>query len=164
MPPELYAFPLEQIGIDIPPAELAAKAHRAFTEIQAQMQDVAAQVARDKGLPSSDYRDVIRALKKEQLVGDAILAHYKARLKQIEEIIRDKQILTLPGREARIRIATEAESAATPAPNMHPPRLLGQHGRGRRVCPAAQRPRQVGKDAKVRRLQFRGRLVDADRP
>ena len=28
MPPELYAFSLEQIGIDIPPAELAAKAHR----------------------------------------------------------------------------------------------------------------------------------------
>ena len=82
----------------------------------------------NKGLPSSDYRDVIKALKKEQLVGDAILAHYQARLKQIEQIIRDKQILTLPERPARIRIATEAESAATPAPNMHPPRLLGNTG------------------------------------
>ncbi len=128
LPPELYAFRLEQIGIDIPPAELAAKAHHAFTEIQAQMQDVAAQVARERGLPSSDYRAVIKALKKDQLVGNAILAHYQLRLKQIEEIIREKQILTLPERSARIRIATEAESAATPAPNMHPPRLLGNTG------------------------------------
>ena len=61
-------------------------------------------------------------------MGNAILAHYQLRLKQIEEIIREKQILTLPGRPARIRIATEAESAATPAPNMHPPRLLGNTG------------------------------------
>ena len=128
LPPELYAFNLEQIGIDIPPADLSARAHKAFSEIQAQMQTVAAQVATDKGLPSSDYRDVIRALKKDQLVGDAILAHYQERLKQIEQIIRDKQILTLPDRPARIRIATEAESTATPAPNMHPPRLLGNTG------------------------------------
>ncbi len=128
MPPELYAFALQQIGIDIPPAELAGKAHQAFTEIQSQMQVVAAQVARDRGLPSADYRDVIKALKKDQLVGDAILTHYQARLKQIEQIIRDKQILTLPDRAARIRIATEAESTAVPAPNMHPPRLLGNTG------------------------------------
>jgi uncharacterized protein (DUF885 family) len=128
LPPELYAFKLEQIGIDIPPAELAAKAHLAFNEIQGQMRAVAAQVARDKGRPVSDYRAVIKALKKDQLVGDAILTHYQARLKQIEEIIRDRQILTLPGRPARIRIATEAESAATPAPNMHPPRLIGNTG------------------------------------
>jgi uncharacterized protein (DUF885 family) len=128
MPPELYAFTLEQIGIDIPPAQLAAKAHAAFAEIQGQMQVVAAQVAKDKGLPSSDYRDVIRELKKDRLLGDAILAHYKARLREIEEIIRSKQILTLPDREARIRIATEAESTAIPAPYMHPPRLFGNTG------------------------------------
>jgi Bacterial protein of unknown function (DUF885) len=128
LPPELYAFRLEQIGIDIPPAELAAKAHLAFAEIQGQMQALAPQVATDRKLAFSDYRDVIKALKKEQLVGPAILAHYQARLEQIEQIIRDKQILTLPARAARIRIATEAESAATPAPNMHPPRLIGNTG------------------------------------
>jgi Bacterial protein of unknown function (DUF885) len=128
MPPELYAFSLEQIGIDIPPEELAAKAHRAFSEIQGQMQEVASAVTREKSLAATDYRDVIRALKKEQLVSDEILTHYKARLKEIEAIIRDKSLVTLPDRAARIRIATEAESAATPAPNMHPPRLLGNSG------------------------------------
>ena len=121
MPPELYAFQLEQIGIDIPPEQLAAKAHKAFTEIQAQLQTVAAQVAKEQNLPSSDYRDVIKALKKRALVGDAILAHYQKRLKEIEDIIRAEKILTLPDRPAKIRLATEAESAAIPAPHMQPP-------------------------------------------
>ena len=128
MPSELYAFQLEQIGIDIPPDELAAKAHKAFTEIQAQMQTVAAQVAKEQNLPSSDYRDVIKALKTRALVGDAILPHYQKRLKEIEDIIRAEKILTLPDRPAKIRLATEAESAATPAPNMQPPRLFGNTG------------------------------------
>lgn len=128
MPPEIYAFNLEQIGIDIPPAELASKAHQAFQEIQNQMQEVAVEVARKNGFSATEYREVIRLLKRDQLVGPAILTHYKDRLKEIEAIIRDKAIVTLPEREARIRIATEAESAATPAPNMHPPRMIGNTG------------------------------------
>ena len=36
--------------------------------------------------------------------------------------------MTLPQRAARIRLASEAESAATPAPNMRPPRLIGNKG------------------------------------
>ncbi len=128
LPPELYSFTLEQFGIDIPPEELAAMAHRAYSDIQGQMQVVAAQVAEEKRLASPDYREVIKVLKKDQLVGNAILSHYQERLKEIEQIIRDKQILTLPARAARIRIATAAESTATPAPNMHPPRLMGNTG------------------------------------
>jgi hypothetical protein len=70
------------------------------------------------------------------LVGDAILSHYKARLKEIEGIIRDRELVSLPARDARIRIATEAESAAVPAPNMHPPdRPLSPEGTGvRALC------------------------------
>ena len=128
LPPELYAFSLEQIGIDIPPVELATRAHLAYSEIQGQMREVAAAVAGERKLPSGDYREVIKALKREQLVGPAILPHYKARLKEVEAIIRDKQIVSLPERRARVRIATEAESAAIPAPNMHPPRLIGNTG------------------------------------
>ena len=128
LPPELYAFQLEQIGIDIPPDQLAAKAHKAFTEIQGQLGEVAAKVAKEQNLPSSDYRDVIKALKTRALVGDAILAHYQKRLKEIEEVIRAEKILTLPDRPAKIRLATEAESAATPAPHMQPPRLFGNTG------------------------------------
>lgn len=59
-------------------------------------------------LSSTDYRDVIRELKKEQLVGDAILPFYEDRLKQIEDVITEKQLVTLLSRPAKIRIATAA--------------------------------------------------------
>ncbi|HEX8143412.1 MAG TPA: DUF885 domain-containing protein [Pyrinomonadaceae bacterium] len=128
MPAEEYAYALEQYGVDIAPAELAAKAHAAFAEIQKQMQELAPRVAREKGINATDYRDVIRALKKDQLVGEAILPFYEKRIKEIEEIIRRERLVTLPTRPVRIRLASEAESAAVPAPNMRPPRLLGNTG------------------------------------
>ena len=127
-PPELYAFSLRQYGVDIQPAELRAMAHSAFTEIQAEMQALAPQVAKEKGWTATDYRDVIRELKKEQLVGDAILPHYQARLKELEAIIVREKLVTLPMRPARIRLASPAETAASPAPNMRPPRLIGNTG------------------------------------
>jgi uncharacterized protein (DUF885 family) len=136
LPPEEYALDFEDYGIDIPPAQLATMAHQAFTDIQAEMKPIAAQIAKERHLPSSDYRDVIRELKKQQLVGDAILPFYQERLKQIEKIIVEKQIVTLPHRPARIRIATAAETAQQPAPHMVPPPFLHNTGqKGEFVLP-----------------------------
>jgi uncharacterized protein (DUF885 family) len=136
MPPEEYAMALENYGIDIPPDQIAALAHQAFNDIQAEMKPIAAQIAEEKHLASSDYRDVIRELKKKQLVGDAILPFYEERLKQIEKIIVDKQILTLPDRPARIRIASAAETSQQPAPHMQPPPFLHNTGqKGEFVLP-----------------------------
>ena len=126
--PELYAFRLEQVGVDIPPAQLAAQARAAFAQIQGEMQTVAARVARQKGFASTDYRDVIRALKKNPIPDDQVLAHYHARLQQIEEVIRGQRLVSLPSRPARIRLGTPAENAQQPAPHMMPPRLLGNTG------------------------------------
>ena len=127
-PPELYALNLENFGIDIPPAELAQMAHKAFAEYQAEMQTIAAQIAKQRGWPTSDYRDVIKRLKQEQLVGDSILPFYKDRLKAIEGIIIKQNLVSLPDRPARIRIGTPAESAQQPAPHMVPPPLLNNTG------------------------------------
>ena len=127
-PPELYALGLEGYGIDIPPADVAAMAHKAFTEYQAEMQTIAAQIAKLHGWPSGDYRDVIKKLKENQLVGDAILPFYKDRLKEIEGIIVKQKLVSLPDRPARIRIGTPAESAQQPAPHMIPPPLLNNTG------------------------------------
>ena len=128
LPPELYAFSLRQYGVDVPPDVLAERARVSFMEIRNEMRALAPLVAREKGLSTTDYRQVIRELKKDQLVGEAILPHYQQRLKQIEELIRREKIATLPQRPARIRVASEAESASTPAPNMRPPRLIGNTG------------------------------------
>jgi uncharacterized protein (DUF885 family) len=136
LPPEHYALDMENYGIDIPPAQLAAMAHQAFTEIQGEMKSVALKIAKERHLPSSDYRDVIRELKKQQLVGDAILPFYQERLKQIEKIIVDRQIVSLPDRPARIRIATPAETAQQPAPHMVPPPFIHNTGqKGEFVLP-----------------------------
>ena len=128
LPPDLYALSLEQVGVTMQPEPLVAVARQAFVDIQGEMQRLAPVVAKARGLKTADYRDVIRALKKEQLVGEAILPHYRKRLAEIEAIITREQLVTLPKREARIRIATDAEAAQSPAPNMRPPRLLGNTG------------------------------------
>lgn len=136
LPPGLYAINLANFGVDYPPAELVRMAHHAFTQIQNQMKPLAARIAKERHLPSSDYRDVIRALKKDQLTGDEILPHYKKRLAEIEAILRRERLISLPSRPAIIRLATAAETAAQPAPHMQPPPLINNHGeRGQFVLP-----------------------------
>ena len=136
LPPEVYAFRLKQYGVQMAPEALADRARVAFVEIRNEMRALAPLVAKEKGLTVTDYRDVLRALKKDQIVGEAILPHYQQRLAALEEIIRRERVVTLPTRAAQIRLASEAESASQPAPNMRPPRLLGNTGeRGEFVLP-----------------------------
>ncbi len=136
LPAAEYALALEGYGIDIPPAELAAKAHAAFAEYQGEVAPMAAEIAKAHGWSSTDYRDVIRELKKTQITGDAILPFYEARLKAIEGIIVAKRLVTLPTRPAIIRLATAAETAQQPAPHMQPPPFLHNTGqRGEFVLP-----------------------------
>jgi uncharacterized protein (DUF885 family) len=128
LPPELYAFSLEQVGVDIAPGELATRAHKAFSEIQDEMQVTARKIAKERGWPSPDYRDVLAQLKKQQIPDDHVLEFYKRRLAQVEGIIRTRRLVTLPDRPARIRLGTPAENAQQPAPHMMPPRLIGNTG------------------------------------
>jgi hypothetical protein len=127
-PEELYRYGLKAYGVDMPVEELVSRAEVSFREIQNEMQALAPLVAREKGLTATDYRGVLRELKKTQVTGDAVLPLYQKRMKELEERIRAGKVVSLPQREARIRLATEAESAALPAPNMRPPRLIGNTG------------------------------------
>jgi uncharacterized protein (DUF885 family) len=128
LPEVLYADSLKQFGVDLQPDELIQRALVGFIEIQNEMQAVAALVAKERKFKSADYRDVIRELKKSQVAGKGILPLYEGRLAKIEETIRREKIVTLPDRKAVIRLASEAESAIQPAPNMRPPRLIGNQG------------------------------------
>jgi len=128
LPPEVYAVRLAGYGVDYSPAELVRLAHASFTDIQAQMQVLAVKIAKERRLPSSDYRAVIASLKKDQIPGNRILAHYRKRLAEIEGIIRANHLVTLPERAALIRIATAAETAQQPAPHLQPAPLLNNHG------------------------------------
>ena len=136
LPPEEYALAFESYGIDIPPAKIAAMAHTAFKEYQAEMARLGAKIAKANGYSAADYRTVIAELKKKQLTGDAILPFYQGRLHEIEQIIAAKNLVTLPSRPAIIRLATAAETAQQPAPHMTPPPFLHNTGqRGEFVLP-----------------------------
>jgi len=128
LPEEQYRYQLKTRGNDMPVEELVSRAKTSFHEIQNEMQTLAPLVAKEKGFSSTDYRDVIRDLKKQQLVGDKILPHYQSRIKDLEKLIRDANVVTLPQREMVIRLGSEAETAATPAPHLDPPRLIGNTG------------------------------------
>src|SRR5262249_56699866 len=97
---------------------------------------VAGAITKAGGWKGRGYREVIGEWKKDQLAGEAIMPHYEARLKQVEEIIRHEHLVTLPARAARMVIASAAETAQQPAPHMRPPRLIGNTGeRGEFVLP-----------------------------
>ena len=136
LPPELYTISLANFGIDYTPDELTRLAHQTFAQLQSEMQPIAVKIAKERHLPSSDYRAVIAALKKDQIPGDEVLPHYRKRLAEIEGIIRRERLVTLPNRPAIIRLATAAETAQQPAPHMVPPPLINNHGeRGQFVLP-----------------------------
>jgi len=128
LPAELYANNLKNVGLDIAPEDLIQKAELAFAEIRNEMKAIAPLVARAHGFADSDYRAVIRALKKEQLAKAEVEPYYHDIITRIEEIIRREKILTLPERPMRMRLASEAENAASPAPHFEPPPLLNSHG------------------------------------
>ncbi len=128
LPPEIYAFRLKLVGIDIPPAELISRARRGFYETRAQMSAVAPLVAAKYGFAETDYPSVILNLKKTVVPRDELEGFYAGVSKTLEEIIRRENIVTLPDYPMQMRLATPAEAAAQPAPHMQPPRLIGNQG------------------------------------
>ena len=128
LPAEIYANNLTNFGVQADPRLLIDQATLSFVQTREEMQTLANLVAKERKLPSSDYRDVLQQLKQQAIPNDALIATYNARLAALEDIIRREQILTLPERAAVIRLGTTAESAATPAPHIKPPRLIGNTG------------------------------------
>src|SRR5574340_85068 len=108
--------------------QLAAHADWVFEQTRDEMQAIARLVAAERKLPSGDYREVLRVLKRQAIPSEQLLALYRMRLAAIEAIVRREKIVTLPQRAAAIRLASEAESASMPAPFLDPPRLIGNTG------------------------------------
>jgi hypothetical protein len=146
LPEPIYANNLKNVGLDISPEELIKKAELEFMETQNEMQILAPYVAKAEGIKATDYRDVIKALKKDQLDRTSIEPYYHKVIGRIEDIIRAQKLVSLPNREMQMRVASEAESAAQPAPHMDPPPLINNHGqRGTFVLPLGNPPNGQGK-------------------
>jgi uncharacterized protein (DUF885 family) len=149
LPPELYAFKLKQVGIDIEPAQLIQRAQLEFMETRNAMQQLAPLVAKAKGFQATDYRAVIRELKKKQLGKDSIEGYYRNTvMPELEKQIAKNDVVDLPQRPMVMRLASEAESAAQPAPHFLPAPLIGNTGQqGQFVLPLGN-PASAGKDGK----------------
>jgi uncharacterized protein (DUF885 family) len=128
LPAELYADALKRFGVQMDPHEIMARALASYQQTRSELEPLARRIAEERKWTKTDYRDVIRELKKQRIADDKLLALYTGRLEQIEAIIRRENFVTLPQRKAVIRLATPAESAATPAPHIDPPRLIGNTG------------------------------------
>lgn len=131
LPAEVYANNLKNYGVRATPEELIAEAQYGYQFIRSEMKALAFRIAEKRGWEDKRLVPVMRKLKAEQIPQDELLDVYKDRLAQIEDIIRREDIITLPERDASIRMATEAESAAIPASFMSPPQLInntGQYG------------------------------------
>ena len=129
LPAAMYENSPRNWGVDASPEELIEQATKGYMDIRNEMEALAPLIAAEKGWDTTDYREVIAKLKTEgALDGDKILDHYHAVLRDIEEIIVREKLVTLPDREAGIRIATAAETAAQPAPHLDTPRMIGNTG------------------------------------
>ena len=129
LPAVMYADALKNWGVDEDPEVLIEQATKGFMDIRNEMEALAPLIAREKGYETDDYREVIALLKRDgALSGDELLDHYYEVLREIEAIIVREGIISLPEREAGIRIASEAETAVQPAAHLDVPRLLGNTG------------------------------------
>ena len=154
LPPQLYAFQLKQVGIDIDPQQLMQRAQVEFTETRAAMQQLAPQVAKAQGLGDTDYRAVVKALKRGTIANDQLEAHYREVIDRIDPIMKRERIVTVPKRPLQMRLGSAAESAASPAPHYLPPPLVGNTGQqGQFVLPVGN-PSADGQDAGSRYDDF----------
>jgi len=129
LPQVMYEDALRNWGVHSSPEELIEQATKGYMDIRNEMEALAPQIAAEKGWDTRDYREVIALLKEEGAIdGDKLLDHFHAVLRDLEEIIVREKIITLPDRDAGIRIATAAETAASPAPHLEIPRMIGNTG------------------------------------
>jgi uncharacterized protein (DUF885 family) len=129
LPALMYEDALRNWGVDAAPLDLIEQATKGYMDIRNEMEALAPLIAREQGYETNDYREVIALLKRDGAIdGDKLVDHYHAVLQEIEEIIVRESIISLPERDAGIRIASEAETAVQPAPHLDVPRLIGNTG------------------------------------
>ena len=128
LPRELYELQLRNYGVEDSPEELIKTGQVGFINIRNEMMALAPLIAKQKGYDTTDYREVIRLLKQEQVHGDALMTQYREIMQELDVIIEREGLASLPDEPARVRMATAAETAQQPAAHLDIPRLVGNTG------------------------------------
>ena len=125
LPRELYELQLKNWGVDDSPEDLIKTGQVGFMNIRNEMMALAPLVAAEKGFDTTDYREVIRLLKKDQVHGEELLPRYQQVMKELDAIIEREGLISLPDEPARMRMATESETAQSPEAHLSLPLLVG---------------------------------------
>jgi hypothetical protein len=128
LPRELYELALKNYGVDASPEELMLTGQIAFVNIRNEMMALAPLIARERGWDTTDYREVIKLLRDDQVHGEELMTQYRATMVELDRIIEREGLATLPDEPARVRMATPAETAQQPAAHLDVPRLVGNTG------------------------------------
>jgi hypothetical protein len=128
LPRELYELQLKNYGVDDSPEALIRTGQVGFMNIRNEMMALAPLVAKQQGYDTSNYREVIRLLKTDQVHGDKLMAKYREVMRELDVIIVREGLVSLPDEPARARMATPAETAQQPAAHLDIPRLVGNTG------------------------------------
>src|SRR5262245_34038699 len=86
LPAELYADSLKRFGVQMDPHEIMARALASYQQTRSELEPLARRIAAEHQWTKTDYRDVIRELKKQRIADDKLMPLYTARLEQIEAI------------------------------------------------------------------------------
>lgn len=128
LPRELYELQLRNWGVHSSPEELIKIGQVAFMNIRNEMIAMAPMVAEQHGFETTDYREVLELLKKDQIHGDELMSAYQEVMKELDVIIERENLVSLPDEPARARMASAAETAQQPAAHLDIPRLVGNTG------------------------------------
>ncbi len=128
LPRELYELQLKNWGVDATPEELIKIGQVAFINIRNEMIALAPLVAAEKGYKTTQYREVLELLKDEQVTGDVLMDEYTEIMRELDQIIINNNLATVPNEPARARMASAAETAQQPAAHLDIPRLVGNTG------------------------------------
>lgn len=124
LPSEIYQRLLAAQGVKETPEQLIIKGRKDFDTLFKQYNQLAKKLAAKYNLKGKTGRDVIQYFKKNKITSaKQALDLYETAAQKLETIIKKHDLVSLPPKKLRIRVASLAESRANPVPHLDIPPL-----------------------------------------
>lgn len=129
LPEEMYELALYRIGHRASPEEIQRTARAEYEKSIVEYRALASEIAKREGLKDSSPKAVLAHFKKNvETDPDKIRDRYVKADEELTAEIRRRDLVSLPAKPLRIRLASEAESRIQPVPHLDTPPLIGNTG------------------------------------
>jgi uncharacterized protein (DUF885 family) len=129
LPLELYEHALVEAGIEDKAEELIKKGLEDYDKVYLEFRNLSNKIGKKLKLKSTDPKSVMERLKKDKITqAEDVKKLYANADKILAKIIQKNRLVTLPAKPLKIRLAGDAESAASPVPHLNPPPLVNNQG------------------------------------